>query len=227
MDFWGLLFALFVRTLIFQPFSTPSGSMLPTLEIGDTFIASKYSYGYSRFSLPPFIYRGLSFLPRGRIVSFAPRRGDVVVFKLPRDPQTDYVKRVIGLPGDKVQMVAGRLYINGTIVEREPIAPIRIVGSLGKPLDAARYIETLPGGSRHEIVEIEGDKAFLANTPLFETPPGNYFVMGDNRDNSTDSRIPPEKGGVGFVPRDYLVARAERVIFSTANDGLRFLSAIY
>jgi signal peptidase I len=227
MDIWGLLFALFVRTFIFQPFTTPSGSMLPTLEIGDTFIASKYAYGYSRYALPPFIYRGVAFLPEGRILSFAPKRGDVIIFKLPRDPQTDYVKRVIGLPGDRIQMIGGRLYINGAIVEREPIAPYTIAGTLGKPLDAARYIETLPGGSRHEIIEIEGDKGFLANTPVFETPPGNYFAMGDNRDNSTDSRIPPEKGGVGFVPRDDLVARAERVIFPAGDNASRLLLAIH
>jgi signal peptidase I len=219
MDLWGILFALFARTLVLQLFSMPSGSMIPTLEVGDTFVASKYAYGYSRFSLPPFLSEKLSFLPAGRIFSFAPKRGDVVIFKMPRDLQTDYVKRVIGLPGDRIQMIAGRLYINGAIVEREQVAPYEIVGQLGKPFAAAHYIETLPGGSRHEIIEIEGDKGFLANTPVFETPQGHYFVMGDNRDNSTDSRVPPEKGGVGFVPRDNLEARAERVLLPGVTGG--------
>ena len=223
MEFWGLLFAVFVRTFLFQPFSTPAGSMVPTLEVGDIFIAAKYSYGYSRFStelLPA------DWLPSGRLLGFAPKRGDVVVFKLPRDPQINYVKRVIGLPGDKVQMIAGRLYINGAVVEREAIAPYAIEGQLGKPVQAAHYIETLPGGASHEIVELEGEAGYLANTPLFETPPEHYFVMGDNRDNSTDSRVPPEKGGVGFVPRDNLEGRAARVIFSAASRGRPFFSAI-
>ena len=211
MDVWGLLFALFIRTCVFQPFSTPSGSMAPTLEAGDTFIAAKYSYGFSRFSAQWIPY---DWFPAGRLFGLAPRRGDVVIFKLPRDNQTDYIKRVIGLPGDKVQMIAGRLYINGAMVERETLAPYTIVGQLGKPAQAAHYIETLPGGARHEIIEIEGEKGFLANTPLFETPPEHYFVMGDNRDNSTDSRVAPDKGGVGFVPRDNLEGRAARVVFS-------------
>ena len=216
MDVWGLLFALFIRAFVFQPFSTPSSSMAPTLEAGDTFVAAKYSYGYSRFSQQLLPADGL---PSGRLFGFTPRRGDVVIFKLPRDNQTDYIKRVIGLPGDKVQMIAGRLYINGAMVEREALAPYTIVGQLGKPAQAAHYIETLPGGARHEIIEIEGEKGFLANTPLFEIPPEHYFVMGDNRDNSTDSRVPPDKGGVGFVPRDNLEGRAARVVFSAGSRG--------
>jgi len=223
MDVWGLLFALFVRTFLFQPFTASSGAMEPTLAPGDIFVGAKYAYGYSRFSaslLPA------DRLPLGRLFALTPNRGDVVIFKLPRDNQTDYVKRVIGLPGDKVQMIAGRLYINGAVVEREAIAPYTIEGQLGKPVQAAHYIETLPGGASYEIVEIQGGKGFLADTPLFETPPEHYFVMGDNRDNSTDSRVPPEKGGVGFVPRDNLEGRAARVIFSAASRGRPFFAAI-
>jgi len=220
MDIWGLLFALFFRTLIFQPFSTPSGGMIPTLEVGDIFMASKYAYGYSRFSAPAFLVDRLDVFPPGRFFSLTPKRGDVVVFKLPRDNQTDYVKRVIGLPGDKVQMIAGRLSINGAIVEREPIAPYAADGLSGKRIAAPHYIETLPGGVRHEIIELDRDAGFLDNTPVYEIPAGNYFVMGDNRDNSTDSRVAADKGGVGLVPRENIVARAERVVFSTSASGL-------
>ena len=231
MDIWGILFALLFRTLIFQPFSIPAGSMAPTLEVGDTVIAAKYAYGYSRFSLPRPLYERLRFLPSGRILSFAPKRGDVVIFKLQRVVDTDFVKRVIGLPGDKVQMIAGRLSINGALVPRERIAPYTLVGQLGKPFPAPHYIETLPGGVKHEIIQIDDDKGSLANTPVLEVPPGHYFVMGDNRDNSMDSRVPPEKGGFGFVPRENLEARASRILFSTsrsqlAGHGNRFFQAI-
>jgi signal peptidase I len=211
----ALLIALVIRTLLFQPFNIPSGSLIPTLLIGDYLFVSKYSYGYSHFSLPSFVDLAPSAMP-GRIFASQPKRGDIIVFKLPRDGETDYIKRLIGLPGDKVQMIRGRLYINGTMVERTPLPPYVVPGDGGRPV--AHYEETLPGGVKHEIIELSGDEGENDNTPVYTVPPGNYFMMGDNRDNSLDSRVPPEQGGVGYVPFDNLIGRAE-VIFFSVEDG--------
>jgi signal peptidase I len=205
----ALLIALVVRTVLFQPFNIPSGSMIPTLEIGDYLFVSKYSYGYSKHSMPfsPPVFSG-------RILSSPPKRGDVVVFKLPRDNSTDYIKRVIGLPGEKVQLIDGRLYINGQIVPRTPAKKAIAKNAYGHQTEMATYTETLPGGVSHTIIEIDGDSGINDSTGVYEVPPGHYFMMGDNRDNSTDSRVPPDQGGVGFVPFENLVGRAEIIFFS-------------
>ena len=217
----ALFIALVIRTVLFQPFNIPSGSLIPTLLIGDYLFVSKYSYGYSHYSLPSFLDRfldseampehGCFRLPR-------PKRGDVIVFKLPRDGETDYIKRLIGLPGDKIQMIHGRLYINGAIVERTPLPPYAMTDRFGRQGDVTHYEETLPGGVKHEIIELEGDNGPLDNTPVYEVPPGNYFMMGDNRDNSLDSRVSPQQDGVGYVPFDNLIGRAE-VIFFSVDEG--------
>ena len=208
----ALLIALVVRTFLFQPFNIPSGSMIPTLLIGDYLFVSKYAYGYSNHSFP--------FSPdffSGRIFAAPPKRGDVAVFKLPRDGQTDYIKRVIGLPGDKIQMKEGHLYINGELVPREPIAKVHTEDFYGRETGVPTYRETLPGGVSHTIIQIQGDTGFNGNTKVFEVPDGNYFMMGDNRDNSTDSRVPPDQGGVGFVPFENFVGRAELIFFSVGK----------
>ncbi len=205
----ALLIALVVRTLLFQPFNIPSGSLIPTLLIGDYLFVSKYSYGYSKFSMP--------FAPpvmSGRVLASEPKRGDIAVFKLPRDGATDYIKRVIGLPGDRVQMLQGRLYINGQVVQREPIEKVRTRDAFGRETDVPTYRETLPGGVAHSIIERDGDTGYYDTTKVFEVPAGHYFMMGDNRDNSTDSRVSPEEGGVGFVPFENFVGRAEIIFFS-------------
>jgi len=208
---YAVLIALAVRTVAFEPFNIPSGSMIPTLLVGDYLFVSKYSYGYSRYSLP----LGLPLIP-GRILYTQPERGDVAVFKLPRDNETDYIKRIVGLPGDRIQMREGRLYINDRLVERERIEDFIYREESGVAVRAARFIETLPGGRKHEILEVS-DREFLDNTQVFTVPAGHYFAMGDNRDNSLDSRVDPNgpMHGVGFIPKENLVGRAEILFFST------------
>ncbi len=197
----ALLLAVVVRTLLFQPFTIPSGSMLPNLVVGDYLFVSKWSYGYSKYSLP--------FAPdlfEGRIWSGEPERGDVVVFKLPSNPNLDYIKRLVGLPGDKIQVTDGVLFINGEAVKREP-AGEWTPESGGRPIPV--FVETLPNGVSYETLDInpagDGD-----NTKVFEVPAGKYFFMGDNRDNSLDSRF-----DVGFVPAENLVGPAQMIFFST------------
>ena len=194
---YAILIALAIRTVAFEPFNIPSGSMIPTLLIGDYLFVSKYSYGYSRYSLP----FGLPLIP-GRIFVTPPKRGDVAVFKLPRDNKTDYIKRIIGLPGDTIQMKAGRLYINGQMVVRSDPTPVEY---------GTQYIETLPNGVKHPIIE-RSDDAMLDNTGVYTVPAGHYFCMGDNRDNSQDSRVLDQ---VGYVPVENFVGRAEFIFFST------------
>jgi signal peptidase I len=180
--------------------------MVPTLLIGDYLFVSKFSYGYSRYSLP----FGIG-LFEGRIFADQPERGDVAVFKLPRDNRTDYIKRIIGLPGDTIQMRAGRLYINGELVERKRIADFEPGGS-GHPL--RQYVETLPNGVSHPIIEMS-DEGNLDDTAVYTVPPGHYFAMGDNRDNSLDSRV---LSGVGYIPAANLIGRAEFLFFSTNGE---------
>jgi signal peptidase I len=200
------LIAIGIRTVAFEPFNIPSGSMIPTLEIGDYLFVSKYSYGYSRYSLP--------FSPplwNGRILGSPPRRGDVAVFKFPGDNRTDYIKRIIGLPGDKVQMREGILFINGQAVPRVPAAAAASRDESGVLVRGLRYTEALPGGAKHDIQKFS-DQGFANNTHVFEVPRDRLFVMGDNRDASADSRLP--SSGVGFVPMENLVGRAEFIFFS-------------
>jgi signal peptidase I len=199
----ALLLALVVRTLLFQPFNIPSGSMKSTLLVGDYLFVSKYAYGYSRFSLPFGLH-----LFDGRIWSAPPKRGDIVVFKLPRDDSTDYIKRVVGLPGDRIQVKGGVLYINDVAVPREPVDTFDDDG-----FQYVRYRETLPNGVSYLVLDRDAN-GLEDNTQVFEVPPDHYFMMGDNRDNSTDSRVPPANGGVGYVPFENLVGRAEIIFFS-------------
>ncbi|HEY8254301.1 MAG TPA: signal peptidase I [Rhizomicrobium sp.] len=200
---------VFATTAIAQPFYIPSGSMEPTLQIGDALLGSKFAYGYSRYSLP----FGFGPASQTRLLGKLPRRGDVVIFKLPRDPHETLIKRVIGLPGDHVQMVRGRLMINGQMVKLEPAGTGKVEQADGHLDDVDRFVETLPGGVKHLVFKVRWDGP-LDDTPVFVVPAGHIFAMGDNRDNSSDSRVAPEEGGVGFVPAENLVARADLMLGS-------------
>ncbi len=202
----ALLLALVIRTLLFQPFSIPSGSMRPTLLEGDYLFVTKWAYGYSRYSLP--------FSPNlfsGRIWGGEPERGDVVVFKFPPNPSIDYIKRVIGLPGDKIQMKGGQLLINDVAVPREKVGQIdnADITEVARPVDV--YRETLPNGVSYDTLDLT-QNGIGDDTPVFEVPAGHYFMMGDNRDNSSDSRFT-----VGYVPSENLVGRANIIFFSIAD----------
>jgi signal peptidase I len=202
---YAVAIALAIRAFAFEPFNIPSGSMMPTLLVGDYLFVSKYPYGYSRYSfhlpLPLF---------HGRIFGHDPERGDVVVFKWPRDNRTDYIKRVIGLPGDRIQVKEGVLYLNGQAVPRKRIEDYvpEDTGEAEDPIP--QYVETLPNGRSYRVLDMTPD-GLLDNTGVYEVPPGHYFMMGDNRDRSSDSRV---LGNVGYVPAENLVGRAEFLFFS-------------
>ena len=202
----AVLLAVIIRTFLFEPFNIPSGSMIPNLKIGDYLFVSKYSYGYSRYSFP-FGMGGFD----GRMNGEAPVQGDVAVFKLPTDTSIDYIKRVIGMPGDTIQVTAGRLYINDKRIERERVGSATYNNGYGGDVAVIEYSETLPNGVVHTIYE-EGDDMPLDNTEKFTVPEDHYFMMGDNRDNSRDSRVSEL---VGYVPYDNFVGRAELIFFST------------
>jgi signal peptidase I len=206
---YAVMIALFIRTFAFEPFNIPSG-LIPSLLVGDYLFVSKYSYGYSRHSLP----LSLPLIP-GRIFSSEPERGDVAVFKLPKDNKTDYIKRIVGLPGDKIQVQEGRLYINGKLVDRRALPGYAAKGPFGSTATIPQFEETLPNGVKHLILE-KTDRGQLDNTQVYKVPAGHVFGMGDNRDDSLDSRVLSE---VGYIPVENLVGRAEFIFFSYDPEG--------
>jgi len=246
--FWALVIAGLFRTIFFQPFWIPSGSMKDTLLIGDFLFVNKMAYGYSYASCPslkiPAV--GLDIDARdicgfldgdnSRLMGGEPKRGDIIVFRHPVNG-ADFIKRLIGLPGDTVQMRSGRLYLNGDPVavepagtfeeEFQPQGPMRIrprcengVVGMGGTCEKSRFIETLPNGETHKILNIGPQRS--DDTGVYTVPEGHYFFMGDNRDNSTDSRFPQAVGGVGFVPYENLIGRAGRVLFSSSGRSMLF-----
>ena len=203
---YAVLIATVVRTFAYEPFHIPSGSMIPTLLIGDYLFVSKFSYGYSRYSFP----FGFG-LFEGRVWSDQPDRGDIAVFKLPRDNKTDYIKRLIGLPGDRIQMRDGVLHINDEPVRRRQIEDYALVDRIGTATRVTQFIETLPNGVSYRTIDTN-PYGVLDNTEVYVVPADHYFAMGDNRDGSSDSRILNQ---VGYVPAENLVGRAEILFFST------------
>ena len=199
----AVVIALSFRSILFEPFNIPSGSMIPTLLVGDYLFVSKYSYGYSRYSFP---FGAIGF--DGRVLAGEPERGDVVVFRPPSKPSINFIKRVVGLPGDTIQVKQGRLHINDTQLAR------RIVGtntvSLGyRDVEVTAYEEVMDNGKSYVIHELS-DEDRMDNTAIYEVPEGHYFMMGDNRDQSNDSRF----YNIGTIPHENLIGRAEFIFFS-------------
>ena len=237
---FALLIALVLRVLLFQPYTIPSGSMEPNLYQGDYIIVSKYSYGYSKHSIP--------FSPplfNGRIFNHAPRRGDIIVFKLPREPNIDYIKRLIGMPGDHLQVRSGVVFINGKALTRQQISGGETdMGEGDGPIPVDRFMETNPEGRSYVTNSIPQNQA-AENTGVYVVPPHCYFMMGDNRDNSLDSRFDPgmegqalgpgncgwdptvdamvpNEQGVGFVPEQNLEGRAQLILLSWNKNAALF-----
>lgn len=202
----AFVIALAIRSFFFEPFRIPSGSMRPSLEAGDFIFVSKYNYGYGRYSFP----FGLGKF-QGRILDFnQPERGDIIVFRNPAEPSRSFVKRLIGLPGDRIQLKEGVLMINGKAVARTPAEPYSFLID-GNNVLVLRYQERFSEGYQHQIIEIQGDKGSFDNTIEYLVPKEHYFMMGDNRDGSQDSRFLAE---VGFVPYENLIGPARFIWFS-------------
>jgi signal peptidase I len=215
-----ILSPILFRTLLFQPFNIPARSMAPTLLEGDYLFVSKYAYGYTHYSLPlsPQLFSG-------RIFGSVPARGDVVVFRAPKNDTVDYIKRVVGLPGDRIQMKEGLLHINGTPVARERLADFADGDACGEAADkkTKRWRETLPNGVSYETLDCV-ENGFYDNTPVYTVPANHFFMLGDNRDNSTDSRV---LSSFGYVPFENLIGRAGMIFYSrsagstTSTPGMR------
>lgn len=213
-DSWAFIILVCVvmplafRSFAWAPFHIPSGSMKPTLLVGDFIFVSKFEYGYSRYSFP--------FSPNlfdGRVLEKAPERGDIIVFRPPPTPNIDYIKRLIGLPGDKIQVINGRLYINNVRVSQERVEDFVEEKPDGSVVRIKQFVETLPNGVSYRILD-ETPYGKLDNTIVYTVPEGHYFMMGDNRDNSQDSRV---LNHVGFVPASHLVGKANLIFISTES----------
>ncbi|WP_170387245.1 signal peptidase I [Ruegeria atlantica] len=245
---YALLIAGVFRTLFFQPFWIPSGSMKQTLLIGDFLFVNKMAYGYSYASCPSLIIPSVGLNvdaedvcgwmkgDNSRIWGGEPERGDVIVFRHPVTGR-DYIKRLIGLPGDRIQVRDGQLILNGTPVPQKPDGVFTEVAApqgpqrlrprcengpvgIGAVCEKSRYVETLPNGVSYDVLNIGNQGS--DNTGIYTVPEGHYFFMGDNRDNSSDSRLPQSAGGVGYVPYENLIGRADRIMFSSAGRSMLF-----
>lgn len=209
---YAIIVAVLIRTVWLQPFHIPSGSMIPSLLIGDNIFVSKTAYGYSRYSIP--FGADINYFS-GRIWSADPKLGDVAVFRSVVEPDTDFIKRVIGVPGDRIQMKGGILHINDVACTLEPDGEFKTVNDDKTVLKAARFIETLPNGVKHQVIkQVPFGEARMDNTPVYKVPEGHFFMMGDNRDGSNDSRM---QEVVGYIPLENFVGRASFIFFSTGG----------
>jgi len=219
---WAVVIALILRTFLFEPFNIPSGSMIPTLQVGDFLFVAKYSYGYSHFSFPfsPPIFSG-------RIFGRTPKRGDVAVFRYTRDTSVDYIKRIVGLPGDHIQVREGVLYVNG-IAATQTYVGLYVADDRGIKTEDQELSEALPGGPTFDILK-QTNEGWVNNTQEYVVPNGDFFAMGDNRDDSQDSRWVDD---LGYVPMENLIGKAEFIFFSWDDDDKsvrwnRFFRAIH
>lgn len=213
---WALGIAIVLRTFLFQPFHIPSGSMLPGLMKGDYIITTKYSLGYGKYAAAPLPF------PRkkGRLLERQPERGDVIVFR-PEGDDKNFIKRLVGLPGDQMQVKKGRLFINGVAANTEMVGEETYSNQFGNDAIAEAWRETFENGEGHIVFDTQKNNP-LDNTSVFTVPSNHYFMMGDNRDNSFDSRVPVIKGGAGFIPTENLMGKAEFVLLSVDNDFVLF-----
>lgn len=205
----SITLATVLRFSVMQPFRIPSGSMQPTLQVGDFILVKKWSYGYSRFSAAPLE----SLFPRGRIFARLPQRGDLAVYRPTPEPNRDFVSRVVGLPGDRIQMLDGVLHINGIPVLREDLGIVDFMDDFGGRTQVRAWRETLPNGVSFTTFD-RNPSGELDNTPVYTVPADHYFMMGDDRDNAADSRVPSV---VGYVPFDHIVGRVEHTILSARS----------
>jgi len=213
---WALGIAIVLRTFLFQPFHIPSGSMLPGLMKGDYIITTKYSLGYGKYAAAPLPFP----VKKGRLFERQPERGDVIVFR-PEGDNKNFIKRLVGLPGDQMQVQKGKLFINGKAIATELVGDQEYVNQNGDNAVAQAWRETFDNGNQH-IVFDDQDNGQLDNTSIYTVPAGYYFMMGDNRDNSLDSRVSVRQGGAGFIPTENLMGKAEFVLLSVDNDFVLF-----
>ena len=213
---WALGIAIVLRTFLFQPFHIPSGSMLPGLMKGDYIITTKYSIGYGKYAAAPFPFP----VKKGRLLERQPERGDVIVFR-PEGDDKNFIKRLVGLPGDQIQVRKGKLFINGKAISSELVGEETFVNQYGDDAIAAAWRETFHNGNSYIVYDVQKNSQ-LDNTQVRTVPAGYYFMMGDNRDNSFDSRVSVIKGGAGFVPTENLMGKAEFVLLSVDNDFVLF-----